>query len=76
MLEFEKFKNKYEKGYEEYLNDLGVSVNVLSSPPMWISMYKMIDSSLDQLITAVNAIEIDDAQITASNATDNGDYNP
>ena len=74
--EFEKFKDKYEKRYGEYLDESDDSVNTLSSPPLWVSMYEMIDSSLEQLITAVNAIEIEGAQVAASNATDNGDYNP
>ncbi len=75
VLEFETFKSKYAKLYREYLIELDLSKNVLSSPPLWISMYGMIDTSLDQLINAVNAIEIDGAT-SATIATDNGELNP
>jgi len=75
VLEFETFKSKYAKHYREYLIELDLSKNVLSSPPLWISMYGMIDTSLDQLINAVNAIEIDGAT-SATIATDNGELNP
>jgi hypothetical protein len=75
-LEFETFKSRYANRYREYLTELDLSKNVLSSPPLWISMYEMIDTSLDQLIGAVNAIELAGAQISSANANDNGDYNP
>jgi hypothetical protein len=52
------FKNFYAEGYGKHLDALGSSVNVLSSPPLWISMYHMIDTSLDQLIAAVQNIPI------------------
>ena len=75
-LEFETLKSRYANRYQEYLTELDLSKNVLSSPPLWISMYEMIDTSLDQLIGAVNAIELAGSQISSANAKDNGDYNP
>lgn len=59
--QFSFFKNFYAKGYGKHLDDLGGSVNVLSSPPLWISMYPMIDTSLDQLISAVQSIPVSGA---------------
>jgi hypothetical protein len=58
VAEFVTCKDFYAGRYRQYLIDLDESVNVLSSPPLWISMYSMIDTSLDQLINAVSKIDI------------------
>jgi hypothetical protein len=56
--EFVACKSFYAERYRQYLIALDESVNVLSAPPLWVSMYSMIDTSLDQLINAVNRIDI------------------
>ena len=71
--ELESIKEKYAKRYREYLVELDESVNVLSSPPLWISMYDMIKSSLDQIINSINAIEIDGSTNATKVAVDDGD---
>lgn len=67
--QFSFFKNFYAQGYGKHLEDVDDSVNALSSPPLWISMYPMIDTSLDQLITAVQNISVNGvAQNTGSSS--------
>jgi hypothetical protein len=56
--EFVACKSFYAERYRQYLIALDESVNVLSAPPLWVSMYSMIDTSLDQLINAVNRIDL------------------
>jgi len=58
VAKFDSLKNVYGTRYRQYLIELDESVNVLSAPPLWISMQSMIDTSLDQLINAVSRIDV------------------
>ena len=67
---FNDYKETYATRYGEFLVELDLSVNVLSSPPLWISMYDMIDTSLDQLINAVEKINLGADKAQAMNLND------
>jgi hypothetical protein len=71
--ELQTIKDKYAKRYREYLEELDESVNVLSSPPLWISMSGMINSSLDQIINSINGIEINGHSNAVKAVTNDGD---
>ncbi len=68
--EFTEYRNEYANRYGEFLEQVDNSVNVLSSPPIWISMYGMIDSCLEQLITAVEKINLGPGRMQASSSVD------
>jgi hypothetical protein len=71
--ELETIKEKYAKRHREYMMELDESVNVLSSPPLWISMAGMINSSLDQIINAINGIEINGHSNATKAVANDGD---
>jgi hypothetical protein len=43
-------RKKYEKEFGEYKEKAAVSLNALSLPPYWPSMYWLIDTALGQLV--------------------------
>jgi hypothetical protein len=57
LLELRNLDEKYDRKFEEYKEQLDSNINVLSTPPLWVSMRELIHSALQQLIAAV--IEID-----------------
>ena len=58
--ELVKLKGEYEKELMSYSDQLDQSTNVLSSPPLWVSMKDLIYSALDQLVDAIGLIDIKD----------------
>jgi hypothetical protein len=48
---------RYAKEFDAYKEQVDSNINVLSDPPLWVSMRELISSALQQLIEAV--IEID-----------------
>jgi hypothetical protein len=58
--ELVKLKGEYEKELMSYSDQLDQSTNVLSSPPLWVSMKDLIYSALDQLVDAIGLIDVKD----------------
>ena len=57
LLELRNLDKRYAKEFDAYKEQVDSNINVLSDPPLWVSMRELISSALQQLIEAV--IEID-----------------